>query len=66
MKKHWKTSTQRKDHSLRFYSLFMDKNREINLAVSDSYPGLSPNRIADQFARMYNLEIDRAMGGDNG
>lgn len=57
---------QRKEHSLRFYSLFMDKNREINLAESDSYPGLSPNRIADQFARMYNLEIDRAMGGDNG
>ncbi len=57
---------QRKEHSLRFYSLFMDKNRKINLAASDSYPGLSPNRIADQFARMYNLEIDRAMGGNNG
>lgn len=57
---------QRKEHSLRFYSLFMDKNREINLVASDSYVGLSPNRIADQFARMYNLEINRAMGGDNG
>lgn len=57
---------QCEEHSLRFYSLFMGKNREINLAASDSYLGLSPNRIADQFARMYNLEIDRAMGGDNG
>ncbi len=54
---------QRKDHSLRFYSLFMDRNREINLTTADSYLGLSPNRIADQFARMYNFEIDRALGG---
>lgn len=51
------------DHSLRFYSLSMDKNMEISLNTSETYTGLSPNRIADQFARMYNVEIDRALGG---
>lgn len=54
------------DHSLRFYSLSMDKNMEIGLNTSETYTGLSPNRIADQFARMYNIEIERALGGDNG
>ena len=54
------------DHSLRFYSLSMDKNMEIGLNTSETYTGLSPNRIADQFARMYNVEIDRALGGNNG
>lgn len=57
---------QRIDHSLRFYSLSMDKNMEISLNTAETYIGLSPNRIADQFARMYNLEIGRALGDDNG
>ena len=54
---------QRTDHSLRFYSLSMDNDMEITLNSSDNYTGLSPNRIADQFTRMYNMEIERALGG---
>jgi hypothetical protein len=58
---------QRTDHSLRFYSLSMDNDMEITLNSSDNYTGLSPNRIADQFTRMYNMEIERALGGsENG
>ena len=54
------------DHSLRFYSLSMNKNMEIRLDTSETYTDLSPNRIADQFARMYNIEIERALGAYNG
>jgi AAA15 family ATPase/GTPase len=57
---------QRTDHSLRFYSLSMDSKMEISLSTSENYIGLSPNRIADQYARMYNVEVDRALGADNG
>lgn len=57
---------QRNDHSLQFYSLSMEKDMEIGMSTSDTYTGLSPNRIADQFARMYNVEIDRALGDGNG
>ena len=57
---------QRKEHSLRFYSLFFDENGKIELSKAETYQALFPNKIADQFARMYDLEIDRAMGGENG
>ncbi|MDM8548591.1 AAA family ATPase [Desulfobacterales bacterium HSG2] len=56
---------QRGNHSLRFYSLSKNDKDSVSLSSSGTYPALFPNRIADQFARMYNLEIGRALGGNN-
>ena len=57
---------QKEQHSIRFYNLIKDKDETINLHSAESYQALLPNKIAEQFARIYDLEIERAMGGDNG
>ncbi len=57
---------QRKEHSLRYYSLFAEEKRGIGLESSEAYHLLSPNRIADQYGRMYDLEIERALGKEDG
>ncbi len=57
---------QRSRHPVRYFSLYTEENREISLQTSDVYHTLSPNRIADQFARMYGKEIELALGLSNG
>ena len=57
---------QQEQHSMRFYNLIKDKDETIRLHSAESYQALLPNKIAEQFARIYDLEIERAMGGDNG
>ncbi len=57
---------QRRDHSLRFYSLFKDDKGSIQANTSETYEGLSPNKIDDQNARLYDLEIERAIRVENG
>jgi len=54
---------QREDHSLRFFALFKDDGG-IRLKHSDAYTGLFPNKIAEAFARIYDLEIERAIKGE--
>ncbi|MDM8526161.1 AAA family ATPase [Desulfococcaceae bacterium HSG8] len=54
---------QRKDHSLRFSALFKKDDGGVQLRQSDSYTTLFPNKIAEEFARIYDLEIKRAIGG---
>ncbi len=56
---------RRGNHSLRFYSLSENERDSVSLDSSETYPALSPNRIADQFSRLYNLEIGRALEGRN-
>jgi len=54
---------QRNDHSLRFYALYKDKNDATQVKQSETYTGLAPNKIADEFARIYDLEVELALGG---
>nr|MBC8363352.1 ATP-binding protein [Candidatus Desulfatibia profunda] len=54
---------QQKEHSLCFYSLYKDKDT-IKINSSKSYHKLFPNKIADEFSRIYDLEITRAMEGE--
>lgn len=55
---------QRKDHSLRFSALFRENDGGVQLRQSDSYITLLPNKIAEEFARIYDLEIERAVRGE--
>lgn len=54
---------QRNDHSLRFYALYKDKNDATQVKQAETYTGLTPNKIADEFARIYDLEVELALGG---
>ncbi len=54
---------QREDHSLRFSALFKENGGGIQLKQSNSYTNLFPNKIAEEFARIYDLEIKRAIRG---
>jgi hypothetical protein len=54
---------QRTDHSLRFYALHKDADDATQAVPSESYAGLAPNKIAEQFARIYDLEVELALGG---
>jgi energy-coupling factor transporter ATP-binding protein EcfA2 len=54
---------QRTDHSLRFYALHKDADDATEAMPSESYAGLAPNKIAEQFARIYDLEVELALGG---
>ena len=53
---------QRENHAVRFYSLFKNENGEIEINGSKSYHGLTPNKISDQFSRIYDLEMEKAIG----
>ncbi len=57
---------QRKAHSLRYYSLFQTETDGIGLSTSSTYHNLKPNQISEQYGRMYDREIERALGGANG
>ncbi len=54
---------QRNEHSVCFYSLYKDENDTVALNKSQTFHGLLPNKIADAFSRIYDLEIEQAMGG---
>ncbi|MBF0099873.1 MAG: AAA family ATPase [Desulfobacterales bacterium] len=53
---------QRKDHSLCFYSLYKDENDSVAFNKSQTCHNLLPNKIADAYSRIYDLEIEQAMG----
>jgi len=53
---------QQKDHSLCFYSLYKDENDTVVFNKSQTFHSLLPNKIADAFSRIYDLEIEQAMG----
>lgn len=58
---------KREEDSLRIFA--MAKNEKVGSVTphpAASYAELSPNLIASQFERIYDLEIDRVIGGANG
>ncbi len=54
---------QRVKHAVRFFSFFKNENGEIEINSAQSYHGLTPNKISDLFSRMYDLEMEKAIGG---
>ncbi len=54
---------QRTDHSLCYYTLFKAENNTISLKKETVYHKLEPNKIAEQYSRIYDLEIQRTIGG---
>ncbi len=52
---------QREKHSVRFYSLFKNDSGAVEIKSSQTYYDLRPNKIADQFSRIYNLAIEKAL-----
>ncbi len=56
---------QKKEHSLIFNALHFRNNKLCN-TQSQNYAGIDPNIIEEQFARLYNLEIERSFGNRNG
>lgn len=54
---------QRENRSLRFFSLYKDDKNATQVQTTETYLKLSPNKIADEFARIYNFEVKQALGG---
>ncbi len=54
---------QRTDHSLCYYTLYKAENNTISLKKETVYHKLEPNKIAEQYSRIYDLEIQRTIGG---
>lgn len=54
---------QRDNHSICFYSLYKDENDSLQMNKSQVYHNLTPNKISDEFSRIYDLELDLALGG---
>ncbi len=54
---------QQENHSLCFYSLYKDENDSVAFKKSQTFHNLIPNKIADAFSRIYDLEIEKSMGG---
>ena len=50
---------QQKDHSICFYSLYKGEDESISINSAKTYHQLFPNKIADEFSRIYDLEIER-------
>jgi len=56
-----------KQDSLRLFAMERSKRGgSVTPHVADAYNELTPNLIADQFERIYDLEIKRVIGGSNG
>lgn len=55
---------QRVKHSLRFNTLFKDEDEDVKLETAESYKALSPNKIADEYERLYDLQVKQALGGN--
>lgn len=54
-----------KQDSLRLFAMERSKrDGSVTPHIADAYNELTPNLIADQFERIYDLEIDRALGGE--
>ncbi|MGB9498708.1 MAG: AAA family ATPase [Dissulfuribacterales bacterium] len=54
---------QQKDHSICFSSLFKEEDGSISINSAKTYHQLFPNKIADEFSRIYDLEIARSIKG---
>lgn len=54
---------QKKRTEIRYFAL-EDEGKGVVVHPSDTYRDLAPNRIADEYRRLYDLEIMRALGGD--
>jgi energy-coupling factor transporter ATP-binding protein EcfA2 len=53
-----------KSDSLRMFAMARnEKDGSVTSHAASEYAGLKPNLIAEQFERIYDMEIDRALGG---
>jgi predicted ATP-binding protein involved in virulence len=50
------------DESLRYFSLYATKEG-VQVELADNYLNIEPNLIADEYTRIYELELDRSLGG---
>jgi AAA15 family ATPase/GTPase len=58
---------QRKEHSVRFYSLYKEgKNDPVKCNYTDNYLELSPNKIEEEGERIYDMIIDQELERKNG
>jgi len=57
---------QHTQQTMCFYSLFKDEANTVKLHKASTYQGLFPNKIAEENTRLYDMEIERALGGKNG
>lgn len=54
---------QREKTELRYFALEETEGKGVIPYPCDTYQDLSPNRIADEYRRLYDLEIMRSLGG---
>ena len=48
----------------RYFSLFTSNEQEgVQVAPADTYSAIEPNLIADEYTRIYEMELDKALGG---
>lgn len=50
---------------IRMFALERKRNASVAVHPAESYIDLRPNLIADQFHRLYSMEVGRALGGSN-
>lgn len=54
---------QQANHSLHFFALYKDEKGATQVKPAETYIKLSPNKIAEEFSRIYDLEVELALGG---
>lgn len=56
---------QRQDPTaIRYFSLFMSEDQEgVQVRHAENYAAIEPNLIADEYTRIYELELDKSLGG---
>ncbi len=52
------------DQDARYFSLFTCKDQEgVQVKPAENYAAIEPNLIADEYTRIYELELDKSLGG---